>query len=257
MLGRPNKQPIISENIEAANNIIETSASSILSTSVNNLDPMNSINLNTTNITLNNTTMNNNYTSVQNNNATSSFYVIVNGVISHAEFPGNMNISCSFQFVYGQDWEIARTTGEGVSLESGVTQVAMRPRGFNSKYIWNFPLEICFRSTNPYGWPKLCLVVQEGTGKQKIIGYGWCQVPIGAGKHSLKVKLFKPQSTSLIQKWIGSVKGVAPEYFDSTMVCKGEGREVTRTESVGGEVTIELNIMHKGMTQFGFEPFVQ
>ncbi|KAG2388477.1 hypothetical protein C9374_000641 [Naegleria lovaniensis] len=217
-----------------------------------------------------NTTTNNVYNSttavmVNNNNNTissalspsSSFYVILNGVISYCEYPGNHNISCSFQFVYGQDWEVVRSTGEGASLESGITQVAMRPRGINSKSVWNFPLEISFRSTNPYGWPKLCLVVQEGTSKQTILGYGWVQVPVGAGKHTRTVKLFKPQSTSLIQKIIGSVKGVAPEYFDSTLVCKGEGREVTRTECVGGEVTVEFNIMHKGMSQFGFETFSQ
>nr|CAG4711641.1 unnamed protein product [Naegleria fowleri] len=217
------------------------------------------INLNTTNNVYNSTTVmaNNNNTISTALSPSSSFYVILNGVISHCEYPGNHNISCSFQFVYGQDWEVVRSTGEGVSLESGITQVAMRPRGTNSKSVWNFPLEISFRSTNPYGWPKLCLVVQEGTGKQTILGYGWVQVPVGAGKHTRTVKLFKPQSTSLIQKNIGSVKGVAPEYFDSTLVCKGEGREVTRTECVGGEVTVEFNIMHKGMSQFGFETFSQ
>lgn len=190
-------------------------------------------------------------------NSSSSFYVIINGAISHAEFPGAGNIACSFQFVYGQDWEIVRSTGEGVSLESGVTQVSMRKNGFDAKYVWNFPLEISFRSTNPQGWPKLCLVVQEGTGKQKILGYGWCQVPMGAGKQTKTIRLFKPQSTSLIQQIIGSIKGIAPEYYDSTLVCKGEGREVTRTECVGAEVTVEFNIMHKGMSQFGFEPMGQ
>ncbi|KAL9652506.1 hypothetical protein ABK040_000078 [Willaertia magna] len=196
---------------------------------------------------------NNQQPSSSNLSSTSSFYVIVNGMISHAEYPNAPNIACSFQFVYGQDWEIVRSTGEGVSLESGMTQVSARSKGCRALYVWNFPIELTFRSTNPFGWPKLCVTLQEGSGKQKILGYGWCHVPINVGSHKIAIKLFKPQSTSIIQQLIGSLKGMSPEYYDSTMVCKGEGREVTRTECVGAEVVVEFNIIHKNMSQFGFE----
>ncbi|KAL0481268.1 hypothetical protein AKO1_012806 [Acrasis kona] len=184
---------------------------------------------------------------------TNCFVLIVNGNLSHAEFPGAKNLACSYQFVYGSDWEVVRVTGEGANMETGLTQLSERGAGTRAIYLWNFPLEITFRSTNPYGWPKLCVNVCEGNAKTTIKGYGWCHVPVNPGRHSNTIRLFKPRNSSIIQGILSSITGKTPEFINPTSICEGEGREVTRVQSEG-TVRVVFDVMIKDMTKFGFEP---
>jgi B9 domain-containing protein 1 len=182
------------------------------------------------------------------------FILIVNGIIAHAEFPGSPKLTCNYRFVYGQDWEVVRITGENASLLSGMTQVAERAPGPRPIFTWNFPVEIIFRSTNPYGWPKLVMTVSESKGKGKfpIVGYGWCHVPVNPGRYQNTVRLFKPRHSSTIQSLLSMVTGKQPELINITTACSGEGREVMRTQSEGA-VKVMFDIVTKDMSQFGFE----
>lgn len=49
---------------------------------------------------------------------------------------------------------------------------------------WNFPLDIAFRSTNAFGWPKLTLAVYgpDWFGRDVVRGYGWAHLPMTPGK---------------------------------------------------------------------------
>jgi B9 domain-containing protein 1 len=190
--------------------------------------------------------------------STQDFLLIVNGQIEYAEYPGANNLSCQYKFIYGTDWEVVRVTGEGASLESGITQSAERAPGDRAIYTWNFPIEITFKSTNPYGWPKIVLsiVEQKGRGMLPVRGYGWIHIPVTPGRYQLNVRLFRPRSSSIFQEITSALWGKEPEFIKPEFVCEDKGREVTRVKSEGC-VSIKLDIMTKNMTHFGFDQPVQ
>jgi hypothetical protein len=33
--------------------------------------------------------------------------------------------------------------------------------GYDSSIVWNFPIDIKFKSTNPYGWPRIAVSVSS------------------------------------------------------------------------------------------------
>lgn len=50
--------------------------------------------------------------------------------------------------------------------------------------VWNFPLEISFRSTNAFGWPQLAISVwgPDLLGNEVIRGYGATHLPTSPGR---------------------------------------------------------------------------
>ncbi len=44
-------------------------------------------------------------------------------------------------------------------MESGITQLASLPGGSDTSLVWNFPVDLTFKSTNVHGWPQLILTV--------------------------------------------------------------------------------------------------
>lgn len=144
-------------------------------------------------------------------------------------------------------------TGEEASLEDGMTQLATRKTGSSPRFVFNFPVEISFRSTNPFGWPKIVITLSEKDfrGKFPIVGYGWVHLPLFPGDHDLTVRLFRPQSSSMIQSILSFITGKYPEFINPTFVSEGEGREVTRVTS-DGFVKLKINVMTKDVTSFGF-----
>ena len=44
-------------------------------------------------------------------------------------------------------------------------------------------------------------------------------------RHTRKIPMFVPESTSKFQKFIGWIIGRRPEYVDQKVVAQGEGRE--------------------------------
>jgi B9 domain-containing protein 1 len=79
----------------------------------------------------------------------SSFLVSLSGQIESAQFIGIDNIYCKYCFKYGTDWAIAS------GIEDGISQITRKSADERQLFVWNFPLEIAFKSTNPYGWPQL------------------------------------------------------------------------------------------------------
>ena len=53
-------------------------------------------------------------------------------------------------FVTGPDWAV--TAG----LSDGLSQSARRREGaLDHRVVWNFPIDVTFRSTSPFGWPQV------------------------------------------------------------------------------------------------------
>ncbi|KAK7508005.1 hypothetical protein BaRGS_00000970, partial [Batillaria attramentaria] len=70
--------------------------------------------------------------------------------------------------------------------------------------------------------------------------------------HKIRVPMFVPESSSLLQKLTSWFLGRRPEYVDPRVIAQGEGREVTRVRSQG-YVTISFNVVMKDMKKLGYD----
>ncbi|XKL62909.1 hypothetical protein PGB90_002742 [Kerria lacca] len=176
------------------------------------------------------------------------FLITVIGQIEMADFPDFDNIYCKYCFVYGSDWELIS------GIEEGISQVSRKSQDNRKIFILNFPLEICFKSTNPYGWPRIVLSIYglDSFGNDVIRGYGMYHLPVISGKCTKIISTFVPASSSLLQQMTSWLTGRKPEYIDSRVLAYGDGREVTRVISQG-KVWIMFNVMIKDMRKFGFD----
>nr|CAD7392222.1 unnamed protein product [Timema cristinae] len=109
-------------------------------------------------------------------------------------------------------------------LEEGISQISKCSGDERQIFIWNFPLEVTFKSTNPHGWPQMIISVYglDVFGNDVVRGYGLCHLPISPGQ----LPMFVPESSSLVQKLSCWLTGRRPEYVDPRILAQGEGREV-------------------------------
>lgn len=176
------------------------------------------------------------------------FLLSVTGQISYGHFPGVEELYCKHCFVAGPDWAI--TAGQ----EEGISQIARPSQDSSRKIVWNFPLDITFRSTCPYGWPQVVVSTYEldSFGNDVVRGYGSVHVPLVPGAHSVKIPMFVPESSSLLQKWVSFFTGSRPEFVDPRVVASGEGRDVTRVKSMGW-IKVSFNVIAKDLKRLGYE----
>ena len=175
------------------------------------------------------------------------FIVMCTGQLEFGTLPGCDSAYCKYAFVHGDDWRVMD------GLEDGITQITRKSTGADKRLVWNFPIEITYKSTNVYGWPQLCFSVFEvdALGRDIIRGYGMLHIPAFAGRYDREVRLFRPMSASLYQQFVSWITGVPAEFTDPRFVCRGEGREVTRVRS-SGSLEIQLNVITKDMAAFGY-----
>lgn len=180
--------------------------------------------------------------------ASSVFLVMVSGQIETAEFPEFDDLYCKYAFTYGQDWLV--TSG----LEASITQITQKSQDERQQFVWNFPIDVTFKSTNPHGWPQLVVHCYgpQTFGTEAVRGYGVCHIPITPGRHKVKLPMFVPESSSTLQKFTAWITGLRPEYIDPQVVAMGEGREVTRVRSQGF-VTVSFNVIMKDMKKLGYD----
>ncbi|XP_022173500.1 B9 domain-containing protein 1-like [Myzus persicae] len=176
------------------------------------------------------------------------FLVSVVGQIEKAHFPNYDNMYCKYTFVYGPDWEIV--TG----IEEGISQIAQKSQDERQQVVWNFPLDVSFKSTNPHGWPQLIISVYglDTFGNDVVRGYGVCHLPLVNGESFEEMIMFVPESSSTLQKLTSWLTGKRPEYVDARLLARGDGREVTRVRSQGC-VWIKFNVVFKDFHHYGFE----
>ncbi|KAM5308832.1 B9 domain-containing protein 1 isoform 1-T1 [Glossophaga mutica] len=178
----------------------------------------------------------------------SVFLLMVNGQVESAQFPEHDDLYCKYCFVYGHDW--APTAG----LEEGISQITSKSHDVRHALVWNFPIDVTFKSTNPFGWPQIVLSVYgpDVFGNDVVRGYGAVHVPFSPGRHKRTIPMFVPESTSTLQKFTSWFMGRRPEYTDPKVVAQGEGREVTRVRSQGF-VTLLFNVVTKDMRKLGYD----
>ncbi|CAL1273162.1 unnamed protein product [Larinioides sclopetarius] len=175
-----------------------------------------------------------------------SFLLMVSGQIETAEFPEIDDIYCKHCFVYGSDWVV--TAG----IEEGISQISKKSEE-TGQFTFNFPLDISFKSVNPFGWPQLVVSVygMDFFGNDVVRGYGSVHVPIFAGRHKRRIAVFVPESSSMLQRFTSWLIGRRPEFIDPRVVAQGEGRDVTKVRSQG-YVTVLFNVITKNMEKLGY-----
>ncbi|XP_010140142.1 PREDICTED: B9 domain-containing protein 1, partial [Buceros rhinoceros silvestris] len=163
-------------------------------------------------------------------------------------FPGFDHLYCKYCFVYGQDW--VPTAG----LEEGISQITSTSDVAPTTLVWNLPIDITFKSTNPFGWPQIVVSIYgpDFFGNDVVRGYGAVHVPLTPGRHTRTIAMFVPESTSTLQKFTSWFTGRRPEFTDPRVVARGEGRELTRVRSQGF-VTISFNVVTKDMKKLGYD----
>merc|ERR1711939_250695 len=103
-----------------------------------------------------------------------SFVVACTGQIEWCEMLGKDNLYCRYIVEHGGDWNVIEGQKEGIS------QMARKSSGPNRRVVWNFPLDISFKSTNAFGWPQLVISVygMDMFSRDVIRGYGRVHIPI-------------------------------------------------------------------------------
>lgn len=148
-------------------------------------------------------------------------------------------------------------------MESGITQVASVPGGSDSAIVWNFPIDLTFKSTNVYGWPQLVIGVHGSDFLNRHVvkwapnpmhspcpspdaasfppsppnlhpsdsrmicssrGYGSVHMPTVPGSHDFHVHIFRPLSSSPMQQFIGWINGSPAEFIDPKRPALPTGR---------------------------------
>ena len=158
-----------------------------------------------------------------------------------ADAPINDHLYCRYSFSYGPDWEVVHGVSMGLSQIGRRGLTAYSQNGGNV-IVWNFPIEISFQSTNPQGWPRIVLSIYgyDFLGRDVLRGYASLLLPVHPGRHTKYLKTYRPVSGSPLTQFVNWLMGTSPEYYDSKMVTRGEGRSVTRV--VSGDRTVKVNV---------------
>jgi B9 domain-containing protein 1 len=132
-------------------------------------------------------------------------------------------------------------------VDTGLSQTA-RKNTMESidEVVWNFPIDVTFKSTNVHGWPRLAIAVYgvDYLGRDVVRGYCSCLVPLSSGSHIVDCEAYTPVASSVYNEFMSWVMGNPPEFYDSKFVCQSDGREVTRVKSTG-TIRVRLNVLTK------------
>ena len=82
-------------------------------------------------------------------------------------------------FTYGSDWTIV------AGAEQVLTQVAIHEQPGGA--VLNMPIDVCFRTTNLHGWPRIVLSVYGESGLQSLLQSRPVPIPLGHGAALLPV----------------------------------------------------------------------
>lgn len=175
------------------------------------------------------------------------FLLMVSGQVELGRFPGLDNLYCKYDFTYGPEWRIVH------GIDKGISQIASKAEGGDPTVVWNFPIDVVFKTTSAHGWPRLVVSVFgiDGLGRDVVRGYGSLHIPTNSGKHPRTLRMFRPIATSMLQQFLSWIQGTQPEFFDSRFVSRAEGRKVTVVRSAGA-VRVVVNVMTRGMQAMGY-----
>ena len=175
------------------------------------------------------------------------------GTIELGWFESVNDVYIKYSIVSGPDFILS--SGQDI----GITQIARRQFDkeiAEHKFVWNQPITLSYRCYNYYGWPQIVLSVYyfDTFGNDQILGYGCVHLPasnqISTGFKRL-VKIYAPQSTSLVRQLLSWVSGKKPELVDSNLFARADCRSVLQMTHIG-RVELTLNITTKDVATNGY-----
>jgi len=191
-----------------------------------------------------------------------SFRMVLNGEIESAElgFSGRGPLMCVFSMQHGPDWSLVSGAPNGITQlactsvpSSSSTASAFLQGGKVREVVWNFPIGLVYKSTSPFGWPRIVVSVY-GTdlcNRRIIKGYGSAHVPCQPGRHKRTIRLYCPLSSSPLTRLLGALFGNPAQLVDPRLVAGTEGREVVRTQS-NGKVQVSFDVLLKDTEPFNY-----
>ncbi|CAN7993116.1 unnamed protein product, partial [Ixodes hexagonus] len=141
-------------------------------------------------------------------------------------------------------------------IEEGISQVCKKSRDSRGIFVWNFPLDITYKSSNPYGCKTRQVTHMGRKVRQEIRGVHNHKAfsvffQFFRYRHRRSMSMFVPESSSLVHKLTSWLSGRRPEFVDPKTVARGEGREVTRMTS-NGVVDVIFHVVTKDLKKFGY-----
>lgn len=114
-------------------------------------------------------------------------------------------------------------------MDHGFSQVALKGSSSDASVVWNLPVDVTFKSTNPQGWPRLVVSVycQDLLGRYVVRGYGSVLVPTVPGRYIRYVRCFTPVASTMLQGFLGWLTGSTPEVRAG---CEGRRPPARRLE---------------------------
>ncbi|KAI8929801.1 B9 domain-containing protein [Entophlyctis helioformis] len=212
----------------------------------------------------------------------SFFGLVCSGQIESAYFPEFDNLYCKFSFLHGPDWSVLSGLEEGISQFARGKQAATFTDGGQliKPCVWNFPVDIAFKSTNPFGWPQLLVTVYglDALGRDVIRGYGTVRLPVSPGQHTLYMPMFVPIATSPFHQTLSWLVAVHQSFWIQSLPARAVAEKVCscrhasidhpcNADSLGplpvtrvrsqGTVKIQLSIITKDLELFGYRSLRQ
>jgi B9 domain-containing protein 1 len=116
-------------------------------------------------------------------------------------------------FSHGPDWDIV------AGIDCGLSQTACKSSlsSNHREVVWNFPIDVSFKSTNIHGWPRVAVSVYgiDYLGRDVIRGYGSLLIPLQPGTHALQIEMFVPVANSTLNDFFSWILGNPPEVCDA------------------------------------------
>lgn len=187
------------------------------------------------------------------------FRMVLNGEIESAHMGASGPLMCVFSVQHGADWTIVSGAPNGVtqlacSTSPLVASVAASLRGGRLReVVWNFPIGLVLKSTSPFGWPRIALVVYgtDMCNRRVVKGYGSVHVPCQPGRHARTVRLYCPLSSSPLTRLLGALFANPAQLVDPRIITGVESREVIRVQS-GGQVRVTFEVLLKDTETFNY-----
>lgn len=189
------------------------------------------------------------------------FKVVINGEIESAQLSGGSKgpLMCVFSVQHGPDWTVVSGTPNGItqvacSAAPVLSSIAATIRGGGMReVVWNFPVGLVFKSTSPFGWPRIAVTVY-GTdlcNRRVVKGYGSVHIPCQPGRHARVIRLYCPLSSSPLTRLLGALFGNPAQLVDPRVITGTEGREVVRVQT-GGKVRVIFEVLLKDTEPFNY-----
>ena len=172
--------------------------------------------------------------------------------VAARQFHSVDNVYCKYAFSYGLDWEPIQ------GVEQGISQISRKSNGTDQTIVWNFPIDVAFRSTNAHGWPRLVISCynMDFLGRDVVRGYACVLVPPFPGRYVRYAQMYVPMSTSGMQGFLAFISGNRPEFYNSKFISQGRDREVTRVRS-DGVVKVVFNVTTLDLEKCGYSTKAQ